>query len=168
MARNDGLDRDILLAEAAAFLGGKYGLRKEEVVELLREEQVPLAIFTSVHTPFESVVLYLKSHLGLSFAEIGRQTGRDQRAIGMTHRRAVMKGSLPDFRSVDPDLLTFPLSIFRENRLSPAERVVLHLKRRGLSFSQIGRFLHRDERTVWTLHRRGMEKCGATRGRMER
>lgn len=52
-----------------------------------KETFVPLTIFSSEFTAFESIIIYLKEKESLRFSEIAKLTGRDQRTIWTIYNR---------------------------------------------------------------------------------
>ncbi len=56
-------------------------------VQITTEVYVPLTIFSSEFTAFESIIIYLKEKESLRFSEIAKLTGRDQRTIWTIYNR---------------------------------------------------------------------------------
>ena len=57
--------------------------------------------------------------------------------------------------------LNIPSFIFKDRRLAALESVVVYLKDSlGYNYAQIGRFLNRDQRTIWTTYNRAKKKLG--------
>ena len=55
--------------------------------------------------------------------------------------------------------IRIPSSIFRNTPLSILEAIVDYLKTdKGLNFHQIGMLLGRDERNIWTIYHRTLNK----------
>lgn len=118
---------------------------------------VPLSAFNDTLTPLETVVVYLKDNYLLNYKKIADLTGRDQRGIGITYRRAKDKGNVsPGYAKV-----FFPTEKLQDRTLSPAEHLVTFLKyERSLTLAEIGRQTGKDERTIWTMLNRAEKKEG--------
>ncbi len=57
--------------------------------------------------------------------------------------------------------LKIPISQLVRSNLTIYESLVVHLKeRKKLSYREIGILLHRDERNIWTVYHRAVEKRG--------
>jgi DNA-directed RNA polymerase specialized sigma24 family protein len=55
--------------------------------------------------------------------------------------------------------LCIPVSIFKDERLTPFELIVKYLKEmKNLTYAEIGRQLNRDERNIWTVYQRAKKK----------
>lgn len=51
--------------------------------------------------------------------------------------------------------LCIPVSIFKDERLTPFELIVKYLKEiKNLTYAEIGRQLNRDERNIWNIFQR--------------
>lgn len=51
-----------------------------------------------------------------------------------------------------------PTSVFRNRKIKVLEALVKYLKEQGMTYSQIGRLLNRDPRTIWTAYRKAVRK----------
>ena len=54
--------------------------------------------------------------------------------------------------------LNLPLSVFKNKALTILESVIIYLKEKGFKFSEISELLERDQRNVWTIYSRGVNK----------
>jgi hypothetical protein len=127
----------------------------------LSHDEVPLTIFGEDLSPLESIVRCLLER-GLRIVDIARLTGRDQRAIGVTARRARQRGGIV----LAPSAYVFPVTALQDRRLSPFEHVVSHLRQAyNLRYHEIALLLGKDDRTVWTVNRRADRKLSAVRRR---
>jgi len=116
---------------------------------------VPLSAFNETLTPLETVVVYLKDNYHLNYVTIADLTGRDQRGIGITYKRAKDKGNVsPGYAKI-----YFPIENLKERKYSPAEHLTKFLRyERKLSIVEIGRQIGKDQRTIWTTLDRAEKK----------
>ncbi|MBU0980319.1 MAG: hypothetical protein KJ709_05910 [Nanoarchaeota archaeon] len=155
--------------------GGVSGKRHPELASLSRQElelflknaltehqldslldiKVPLTIFTTRLAPLEALTKYLIDQRGLTLTRASGLLRRAPSTISIALREARKK--LPD-QLPTGSLFFMPAKEFATRRLSILETVVFYLKSTGLSYSDIARFLDRDERTIWTIARRGRDK----------
>jgi len=152
-------DREGLRREAARYLAARHGLSEAEARRILRREgelAVPVTIFVQKLTPLEALVKHLRENEGMRLVTIAELTGRDQRAIGVTYRRARTK--FPDELPAPASALSFPVALLQDRRLSPAEHLTNYLRETGLPYSEIARRTRRDDRTIWTLAARARRK----------
>ncbi len=121
---------------------------------------LPVEIFAGECSPLEAVVVYLKEQRWLSYHKIAVLLGRDDRTIWTTYHHARrMKKHLPSDCSKNASGIHIPLEAFSKRTLSIFETLVTYLrKKHGLHFRDIGRLLHRDQRTIWTVDYRSRQK----------
>ena len=60
-----------------------------------------------------------------------------------------------------PETVPIPSAIFRDRHVAVLEAVVEYLVGQGYTYHEIGVLLHRDERTIWTVHARVKKKRAA-------
>ena len=160
MAKLNRLDRDELIHELLHGLTERYGISEAELDRFLaKEPRVPVSIFNPHLSPLEAIVKYLRENEGRRLVEIAKLTGRDQRAIGVTYRRA--KNKHPGRLAAPQTRITFPVRLLQDRACSPAEQLVRYLRQQELSFAEIARILNRDDRTIWTVHKRAQVKLKA-------
>jgi DNA-directed RNA polymerase specialized sigma24 family protein len=155
-------DREALRREAATYLAARHGLSEAEARRILNREgevAVPVTVFVQELTPLEALVKHLRENEGLRLVRIAELTGRDQRAISVTYRRARTK--FPGVLPAPASALSFPVALLLDRRLSPAEHLTNYLREAGLSYSEIARRTRRDDRTIWTLAARARRKVAS-------
>jgi hypothetical protein len=138
-------------------------LDREDILRLLddfieREEEmrIPLSIFRGRELScLESVIVHLRDDAKLTNVQVSRALGRSIQVCWRTYSNAKKKysGKLAAVASQHD----VPVSLLR-GKLSCLEAVVSYLFSRGLTYSEIARLLNRDDRTVWTVHRRAIKK----------
>ena len=75
---------------------------------------------------------------------------------GVTYRRS--KKKFPKPLPIDYKIV-IPVEILSDKRFSVFEVIVSYLKEKlGLRYSQIASYLHRDQRTIWTIYNRYKKK----------
>ncbi len=140
-----------------------YNISLDKSLKLIYENNkdiyIPISIFNEELTPLESIVKYLKENCGMKYCEIGRVLGRDQRNIWGTYNRAAKKYS-GEIR-LRPIEFLIPVEHIKQSHLSVFECVVLFLKTNyELSLNDISKLMGKDNRTIWTIYHRAIEKNG--------
>src|SRR3989338_2516529 len=137
----------------------KYHLNSPELLNELEEKEVliPVSIFSRKLSSLETIVKYLKENLGLKNKEIASLTKRSVKTIyhayNSANEKARKKFEIKEARYY------IPVSALTNRKLGVLESVVKYLKENyELNYSEIGRLLGRDPRTIWTAYRRGREK----------
>ena len=145
----------------------EYDLHDEEIIMLLveiedklltEEVTMPISIYDNNElSVLESNCKYLKEELNLSYHQIALLLNRNDRTVWTTYKNATVKKR--DHVKVDVTKIFVPTSIFQQRKLSVLESLVSYLKDElGLKYSEIGRFLNRDERNIWTVYNRAKKK----------
>ena len=151
-----------MLNKLVISISKRYDLSKEEILELLRDvksssENIPISIFIKELSALETIVKYLREEYGLKFSEIGRLLNRDPRTIWSTYSKAQKKYS-KKLVVGDSDYFV-SVKVFRDRIYGVLEGLVHYLKDYyHLKFSEIGRLLNRDQRTIWTVYQRYKRK----------
>jgi hypothetical protein len=136
-------------------------LTQNEIITMLEKDNeifLPVSIFENRKLGvLEIIVKYLREELNYSLKEIGVFLNRNNKSIWSSLSCANKK--YPD-RIIESDCsFVIPLSIFKNRSLAVLEVLVMYLKNRyELKFSQIGRILCRDHRTIWTVYNRAKKK----------
>jgi len=137
-------------------LKDKYKITKAETINIIRqEEEIPISIFAAKLGALEALVKYMKENLNLSYHEIAERIARNDRTIWTSYSKAKEKHTKP-FEIKDKT--TIPLSIFKNRKLTILESMVLHLKEKGMKFSEIAALINREQRNIWTIHSRAVKK----------
>ncbi|HJX05878.1 MAG TPA: hypothetical protein VJ461_04145 [Candidatus Nanoarchaeia archaeon] len=118
------------------------------------EIYLPISIFKNKLTPLQVVIKYLRENLSKSNKQIAMLLGRDQRAIWSTYK-SVEKAKIEWKEDSD---IQVPLEIFRDEKLSAFEALVIFLLNLELNYSDIARLLGKDPRTIWTVYSRAKKK----------
>lgn len=139
----------------------KYRITHEELSGLLKIKKtnvrIPSTVFFKELGCLESVVKYLREELNYGFHQIAVLLNRDNRTIWTTYQKAKLKH--PKMFSREPRIFSIPLSILDDRRLGALESIVAYLRdEMGYRFSDIGKYLKRDERTIWTTYHRAKVK----------
>ncbi|MBU0756657.1 MAG: hypothetical protein KKF44_01205 [Nanoarchaeota archaeon] len=143
-------DKEGLFVEFIHYLENKVTEEREGLF-------VPLSIFTSKLTPFETIVKYLVEAQMRSYAEIGRLFQKDRQVIWTTYQRSKKK-VLQKFL-IRHSSENIPLSILQQNKLSVFEIIVAYLKDElEMKNKDIALVLKKDERTIWTVYSRAKKK----------
>lgn len=134
--------------------------------EAKQEQLVPLSIFSQKLYPAEALCKYLKENERLSYQQIGKILGRNQKSVWATYQRATKKSKLKfylnnnnnsDKRKEDQYFL--PISLFSDYNYSFLENVILHLRSAYLlNNKQIAKLLHKTPNSIAVLAKRAREK----------
>lgn len=114
-------------------------------------ETIPLAVFSTEHSPLQALIRYLVDKRGKSLTQTARLLGRSPKTAWASYHQNT---TLPE---INEDSLPIPLSIF-STPLTPLESLVRYLRQIGLRNSEIASALQRDPRTIWTVAKRGEAK----------
>ncbi len=131
------------------------------ILEGKSRDAVPCSIFIRKLSCFEAIVKYLRENREKSNKEVVGLLHRDTSTIWITYRNAARKQ--PEQFSDISFAHSIPMEAFTDERLTILESIVYDLKeRQGYTFTKIGKILHRDDRTIWTVWHRASEKRGET------
>lgn len=148
--------------EVAGELAEKFGVDLIKLFEMVSEKEIllPATIFLPELSALETVSRYLHENLNISFKRIGELMNRSEKTIWQAYNNSCKKYQKKLATPETAYLL--PISIFADRKFSNLEAIVLCLKEQyNLKFSEIGAILHRDQRTVWTVHNRAQKKRNA-------
>ena len=93
MAKKSSLSSDINVDLLLFNIKEKLKLSDKEIKELssLKEIKIPITVFTSKLGMLESIVLYLRDDLGLSFKIIASIVKRDYKNVWLSYKNAKRK-----------------------------------------------------------------------------
>jgi hypothetical protein len=154
-----GINKEELFKEFLDFLNQKYKTKPQQIeFSSSKEIKIPLSIFNETLGPLESIVKYLKDNLKLSYDEISKLLFRSKSSLSITYKDSSRKYKEKlDAKSS----YSVPVSIFSNLKLSVLESIVKHLKEtQNLSYHNIAVLLKRDDRTIWTVYNRSLNKNG--------
>ena len=142
----------------------KYDISSNEAFSLIekkpisKEVLIPISIFeVKGLSALETICKYLKEELDLNYSKIALLLNRDSRTIWTTYNIACKKRK--EKLVVKESKFFFPVSIFRDRKLSVLEALVGYLKDSfNLRYSQIAILLRRDERNMWSVYNRYKKK----------
>ena len=153
------LDNIEILRKLFINVKKRYHLDSSELLNRLEEKEVliPASVFSKNLSSLETIVKYLKENLGLKNKGIAKITKRSVKTIYQAYSSANEK-TRKKFEIKEAKYY-IPISALTNRRLGVLESVVKFLKENyELNYSEIGRLLGRDPRTIWTAYRRGREK----------
>ena len=139
-----------------AQLRKKYGGTTSRLIkDFSKDVLLPVSIFNKKLSCLEVIVRYLIDY-GLSVSETAKILDRSYTTVQTTLKNAKEKFS----ESLDTSSkLKIPCSVLANRELSVLENIVLFLKvELNLSFSEISKILHRNQRTIWTVYSRAARK----------
>ncbi len=145
----------------------KFDISVEEIASLIKESEsgeqealeeelsVPISIFSTKGLgPAEILVKYLKENRGKKFSEIASLLNRDDRTIWNEYNIASKRGT----ELVISESLGIPLKVFEGREKSILETIILHLREKGLTNSEIARMMGKDPRNIYTVYVRARKK----------
>jgi len=116
-----------------------------------------VSIFIKELSALESIVKYLRETYNLRFCDIAKKLNRDQRTIWTTYAKSKKKH--PVNLNTTYSEYFVPVKIFQERVYGVLEILVHYLKKHyNLKYSEIGKLLNRNQRTVWTVNSRYKKK----------
>lgn len=126
-----------------------------ELIKQLEEPGIPLSIFSKELSCLESITKYLKENLNYTNKQIAKLTKRSEKTIWQAYNSSK---KFPKFK-LEFSKYYLPLSILSNRKFAVLESVVKYLRETlKLSYSEISKLLHRDERTIWTVYSRVKKK----------
>jgi DNA-directed RNA polymerase specialized sigma24 family protein len=156
MARIDDKDLQKLGSEIEQF-SQKHNLTVNEILELLKQQSVPLSIFNDKLSPLETIVKYLKEEQKKTLTQIARILNKKTSVIWLAYNNS--KKKYPKKLQHSPDTLTIPIDKLYSKKMSLLERICVYMKdHHRLNYHKIGLLLKRDERTIWTIYQRAKKR----------
>jgi len=152
------LNKKELLQKLIDELREKYSVGEKEILDIIKlgeQMTIPITIFSKQLGGLEAVTKYLKENLGMTYSEIAREIGRDERTIWTSYKKAKEKQK-EIFKEKEGILI--PISIFRNNELTIFESIISYLREKGIKYSEIARLLSRDQRNIRTIYIRTLNK----------
>ena len=106
----------------------------------------------------EVVVKYLKENLQIEFNESAKLLKRSNKTIWATYRNSRKK--MPEnFGDLNQEIIV-PVSVFADRSLSTLECLVEFLKNKNCKNHEIGKLLHLNDRTIWSVYDKVKKKRG--------
>jgi len=120
-------------------------------------QNFPITILKAGLSSLEAIIKFLKENRNCSYKEIKRLLKRNPKTLAVTYREA--KKKLPEKFSkyICANKKRIPYSVFNE-KLSILESICTYLKSEKRSYSEIGRLIDKDPRTIWTVCKRAEKK----------
>ena len=153
------LDNIEILRKLFINVKKRYHLDSSELLNRLEEKEVliPASVFSKNLSSLETIVKYLKENLELKNKEIAKITKRSVKTIYQAYSSANEK-TRKKFEIKEAKYY-IPVSALTNRKLGVLESVVKFLKENyELNYSEIGRLLGRDPRTIWTAYSRAIGK----------
>jgi len=153
------LNKVELLGIIVEKLKSRYNINRKEILELIKSEEetkIPMSIFSKELGCLEAMSKYMKENLNMNYHEIAEELRRNERTIWTSYKKAKEKQK-ESFSLKEKEKL-IPLSIFQNSKLTILEAIILHLKEKGIKYSEIGKLLNRDQRNIRTVYIRIMDK----------
>ena len=146
----------------------EQGITQQQIIELMskllkspvkEEIKVTISVFKNDYLgSLEAIVKYLRENLLLSFKQIGALTNRNEIALAVTYRNAKKKLEAK-FTIEEISPYSIPVTILKDRKISVLENIVFYLKDNfGLTYHAIAVLLNRDDRTIWTVYQRVLNK----------
>lgn len=156
MARIDERELQKLSSEIEQF-SHKHNLAANEILELIKQRNVPLTIFNDKLSPLETIVKYLKEEQKKTLTEISKILNKKTSIIWLAYKNS--KKKYPKRLQHTSDTFTIPIDKLYSKRLSLLERICVYLKdHHRLNYHKIGLLLKRNERTIWTIYQRAKKR----------
>ena len=147
-----------IFSQITERLKQKYSYSDEEIFRLWNNENVlliPVTIFSGKLSPAEALTKFLKENHDLSYHDISKLIGRDQRGVGANYKRALKKMPWPFEIN---DSISVPVSIFNPQK-SILEALVHYLKEvRKIRNKKIAQLLNKNTANIWTVYNRAKKK----------
>ena len=152
-------DKEAVILALGSYLKERYMLSNEQIAKIVAERAeilVPISIFKTGLCTLETLSIYLKDNLNLSFAKSAKLLKRSQKTLWSAYSRGKKKGWLIEAKK---SRISIPLSVFANRRYSSMEALVKHLKEEyDLAFTEIANMLARNPKTIWTTYQNAKKK----------
>jgi hypothetical protein len=139
-------------------------LHKEKNVNEISERNevnIPIHVFREGNNGLRAIVQFLFEQKKLSFSQISRLLGRDQRTIWSAYNSA--KKTRKKIIKYNPDEPSINSTMFRERKFSILETAAMSLLK-NYSVKETAELLGRNQMTIWTVKRRAAQKEKLTGG----
>ena len=136
-----------------------YHLDSSELLNKLEEKEtiIPVTIFSKRLSSLEAITKYLKENLGLKNKVIAKLINRNVKTIYQAQSSANEKAKKKF--EIKETKFYVPVHVLVDRKLGVLESVVKYLRENyELNYSEIGRLLGRDPRTIWTAYSRCKKK----------
>jgi hypothetical protein len=156
MARVDDRELQRLGSEIEQF-SSKHNLSAEQILELIKQQRVPLTIFNEKLSPLETIVKYLKEEQKKTLTEISKILNKKISIIWLAYNNSKKKHPkrLKEIQSG----YDIPIDKLYSKKMSLLERICVYMKdHHRLNYHKIGLLLKRDERTIWTAYHRAKNR----------
>ncbi len=153
------LNKKELLDIIIEKLKGRQDIEKEDISEIIKSEKeltIPITIFSKQLGGLEAIAKYMKENLNMTYSEIAKEIGRNERTIWTSYKKA--KEKQKEIFSEEKKGILVPISIFGNNELTIFESVISYLKNKGIKYSEIAKLLNRDQRNIRTIYIRTLNK----------
>jgi hypothetical protein len=148
-----------------------------ELLHITDNTDIPVSVFRNGASGLQAIVSYLKDEKNLSFVEISKLLGRDQRTIWCTYecakkkKRAAEKNKLNSLenrlkkqktKNKKQKIIDEPVinsSIFQDRKLSILESAAFSLLKNH-SVKEVAGLLGKNQMTIYTVKRRIEQKIG--------
>ncbi|MBW2989853.1 hypothetical protein KY358_06060 [Candidatus Woesearchaeota archaeon] len=159
MQRFQAKDVERLKNEIERF-SKKYKISSTDVARLFeRDKYLPISIFNSRLSPFETIVKFFRENRDMKFKEISSLLNKEISACWTAYKNSKRKS--PKKLAYSHSKYNIPLKDLFSDKLSLLELISCYLRDQSkLNFHTIGKILHRDERTIWTAYNRALRKNG--------
>ncbi len=137
----------------------KYRVNNKEISEFIiskKEIEVSIDVFSKNLGALEALVKYMKENLNMNYVEIARRLGRDERTIWTAYKKASDKHKEP--LKIKESGFTIPIERLGNEKLTVLEAIIIYLKEKGKKYSEIGKLLNRDQRNIWTIYSKAINK----------
>jgi hypothetical protein len=140
--------------------------REKEILQMEEKDNIdlPIRIFREGNHGLQAIVRFLKEEKKLTFSQISKLLGRDQRTIWCTYNniKKIKESQRKNKISLEKknksannktDEVFINSSIFRERKFSILETAAIHLLN-DYSVKETASLLGRNQMTIWTVKRR--------------
>ncbi len=146
-------DKEAIIKALIKEIKKKHRISNKEIYELLevrKDIEIPLNIFTKELGALESITKYMKENLSMAYYEIAELLNRDQRTIWTAYNKANKKQN-KGYKTKNKKM-KLPIQIFDNKKLTILETVIAYLRQENLSYSEIAKLINRDQRNIWKTY----------------
>lgn len=146
------------IKELVKELKTEHGLHEDDIIKYIKGDvEIPLSIFKNNElSALETIVKHLREDFSFKINEIAGLLHRSNKTIWATYNKSRQK---MNEKLIIKESGLIPITIFGPRLLSISETLVEFLKEEHkMNYHEIAVALNRDDRTIWTMHKRAIMK----------
>ena len=118
---------------------------------------IPVSVFSTILSPLEAAVKYLKEEKGLNYRAIGKLLNRNERTIWYTYYKS--KGKYKGRLAIVESEISIPIELLQDRSASILQHIVVYLKKNyRLNLYKTAKLLNKNRNSIWSAWDRAKTK----------